>query len=314
MSRPSFANLPLEPGTRLNRYAVGRRLSAGGFGVVYQATRDDGHPVAIKEFLPSVIDCRTRPGTPAIQVEPGATARRFQEGLEAFFREAHTLMRLDNPRIIQVWDVFEANGTAYFAMPQEKGATLQTAVRQRPSSFSDGALQAIFLEAAMGVHALHAHGLYHLDIKPSNLWLRPDGGVIVLDLGASRWQDEEGQASQLARTPGFAAPEQHGCKHADRLGAATDVYGLSATLYAAMEGTPPLPAPQRYEGQPTLAQVRRGQRDPRLLALVDRGMALQPEDRWPDVGAWRLALERMLRLGCRSPEFRARPFAPCGRG
>lgn len=307
MSRRAFTNLPLPPGTRLPRYRVDRRLSAGGFGVVYLAHRDDGQAVALKEFLPSVLPCRVSPGATAIHLNDPAEARRFRDGLEVFFREADTLTRLRDARVIPVWDVFEANGTAYFVMPFEKGCTLQAAIRQGSSPLSDDALRQIFLEAALGVEALHRHNLYHLDLKPSNLWLRPDGTVVVLDLGASRWQDEEGRASQIARTPGFAAPEQHGGRRVDLLGPPTDVYGLSATLYAALEGMPPVPAPQRDPRAPGLARTRMGQRDARILEIVDRGMQLRPEDRWPQIAGWRSCLERSRRLSKMVVAGRSRP-------
>lgn len=309
MARASFENLPLAPGTRLPRYAIERKLSSGGFGVVYLARREDGQAVAIKEFLPSVLDCRTQKGTAQVSV-PSNDIRRFRDGLEAFFREADTLAKLHDPRVIPVWDVFEANGTAYFAMPLEKGCTLQAAIRHRPVPFSDAELRSIFLEASLGVQALHDRGLLHLDIKPSNLWVRPEGTVVVLDLGASRWQDEEGRASQMARTPGFAAPEQHGMNKGSALGPHTDVYGLSATMYAALEGKPPAPAPQRLPGEFGLSVRRLGQRDQQLLALIDQGMAPDPLHRWPGMVAWRQALERIPRLSSRAPFLSGRPGRP----
>lgn len=302
MGRRAFSNLPLLPGNRLPRYTIERKLSSGGFGIVYLARREDGQKVALKEFLPSVIQCRIEAGQQWVEVPEGAESRRFRNGLESFFREADTLARFHDPRVIQVWDVFEANGTAYFAMPFERGTTLQAAIRCRPTPFSDAQLRTLFLEASAGVLALHRHGLYHLDLKPSNLWLRPDGTVVVLDLGASRWQDEEGRASQMARTPGFAAPEQHGARRPDVLGATTDVYGLSATLYAAMEGAPPVPAPQRGGMPMGLVQARAGQRDERLLELVERGMEVDPSLRWPDIGKWRTCLERMSHLPASNPD------------
>lgn len=309
MGRAAFDNLPLAPGTRLPRYTIARKLSSGGFGVVYLGRRDDGQTVAIKEFLPSVLDCRTQKNAREIMVPPN-DLRRFRDGLEAFFREADTLAKLHDPRVIPVWDVFEANGTAYFAMPLEKGCTLQAAIRHRPVPFSDADLRALFLEAAQGVQALHEHGLLHLDLKPSNLWVRPEGTVIVLDLGASRWQDEEGRASQMARTPGFAAPEQHGMSKSTALGPHTDVYGLSATLYAALEGKPPPPAPRRGEGELGLSVRRLGQRDQQLLRLIDRGMALAPLQRWPDIQSWRQALEKIPLLSSRPPCLSGRPGRP----
>lgn len=285
----------LRPGFRLSRYTILRRLSAGGFGVVYVARREDGQLVAIKEFLPALLACRTPEDRGRVRPNTPASARRFREGLEAFFREADTLARIHDERVIAVWDVFEANGTAYFAMPVEKGTTLQAAIRGTSRPLDEGFVCDVFVRACQGVEVLHRHSLLHLDIKPSNLWLRPDGGVVVLDLGASRWEDEDGRTGQLARTPGFAAPEQHGAVKVKDLTLRTDVYGLAASLYAALEGSPPLPAPQRRPGQSGLALQRLGQRSSGLLAIVDKGMALHTEARFASVSEMRQALERLPR-------------------
>lgn len=296
MASPKFTNVPLRPGAKISRYTVLRRLSAGGFGVVYVARREDGKLVAIKEFLPSVIACRTPQDHGTIQLKNPVDKRRFRDGLEAFFREADTLAKIHDDRVIAVWDVFEANGTAYFAMPVEKGITLQTAIRSAPLPLSDEVLRAMFVRAAQGLEVLHAHGLLHLDIKPSNLWLRPDQSVVVLDLGASRWEDEEGRTGQLARTPGFAAPEQHGAVKVRDLTVRTDVYGLAASLYAALEGSPPPSAPARSPRHPPLVRRRLSQRSTHLLQIVDRGMALDPAKRYATMAQMRQALEAVPRL------------------
>ena len=293
----SFQNVSLSPGSLLERYTIVRRLSSGGFGVVYLADRDDGKPVAIKEFLPSVLPCREPGDRGRVRLRQASHGQRFKDGLEAFFREADILTRIHDDRVIQVWDVFEANGTAYFVMPVEKGGTLQALIRSQETPLPDPELRRLFVEACMGVEALHAAGLMHLDLKPSNLWVRPDGSVVVLDLGASRWEDEEGRTAHLARTPGFAAPEQHGgAKKMRGLNMKTDVYGLAASFYAALERTPPAPAPDRSLDDAPLVHRRLGQHSTELLACVDRGLSLLPGDRWPTMRAFREALQAIPRL------------------
>lgn len=296
----SFTNDPLRPGFELSRYQIVRRLSSGGFGVVYVARREDGKMVAIKEFLPSVIACRTPENRGRVKPKSASDARRFQDGLDAFFREADTLAKIHDEQVIAVWDVFEANGTAYFTMPVEKGITLQTAIRGRHLPFSDTWMRDTFVRACRGVEVLHRHSLLHLDLKPGNLWLRPDGSVVVLDLGASRWEDEEGRTGQLARTPGFAAPEQHGQVKVKDLTIRTDVYGLATTFYATLEGAPPPAAPSRVRTPEDFLKARAGQHSSRLLAIIDRGMALDPAQRFASVSDLRLALEQLPRMDERS--------------
>ena len=284
-------NEPLKTGFRLTRYTIQRKLSSGGFGVVYLALREDQQLVAIKEFLPSMMPCRPQGHKGWVEPKTPADKRRFKEGLESFFKEADTLSKIHDERVIAVWDVFEANGTAYFVMPVERGNTLQAAIRSSSSGIDYNTIRHLFIQAAKGVEVLHRHQLLHLDLKPSNLWIRPDKSVVVLDLGASRWTDEEGRTNQLARTPGFAAPEQHGRVQVKDLTAKTDIYGLSATLYAALEGQPPKPAGTRRATDPTLKQTRMGQYPLDFLELIDKGMHLNPEKRFETLGEWRKKLE-----------------------
>lgn len=287
------ANEPLKAGFRLTRYVIQKKLSAGGFGVVYLALREDGQPVAIKEFLPSMMSCRPTLQKGWVEPKTPVDKRRFREGLETFFKEADTLSKIHDERVISVWDVFEAHGTAYFVMPVERGNTLQASIRSSPMGMDYHTLRHIFIQAAHGVEVLHRHGLLHLDLKPSNLWLRPDRSVVVLDLGAARWTDEEGNANQLARTPGFAAPEQHGKVQVKDLTVRTDIYGLSATFYAALEGRPPPTASGRRLGDAPLHQQRLGQHPLGFLQLIDQGMHLHPPQRPPSIQSWREALERL---------------------
>ena len=293
---PKPNNQILKPNQQVGRYKIVRKLSSGGFGVVYLAQRDDGHLVAIKEFLPSVISCRPQGSGPKIKCETEYDLTRFQDGLKAFFREADMLAQVHNSRIIPIWDVFKENGTAYFAMPLEKGGTLQAWLRNSHVPLSESDLRSIFVEACKGVEVLHSKGLFHLDIKPSNLWVRPDRSVLVLDLGASRWEDEEVKSSQMARTPGFAAPEQHSQFKNYTVSALTDVYGLSASLLSCLLQGPPTPAPQRKAVDDSIVFQKIGQASSDMLRLIGKGMSLTPSFRHKSVAALRNDLERLPRL------------------
>lgn len=292
------ANAILPSGAQINRYKIQRRMAEGGYGVVYQGVRDDGKEVAIKEFLPSLIFCRRNDDHGLVTIPDPNEALRFSKGLEAFFREADTLSRIHNDRIISILDVFRANGTAYFAMPMEKGYTLRTLMRTQ-RWLGDDTVRRLFVEAAHGVEILHRARVLHLDLKPDNLWLRPDGSVVVLDLGASRWTDEEAGTQRLARTPGFAAPEQHRGRLISR-DERTDVYGLAASLRACLDGDSPPPAPHRALDE-SVGPKHWGRRSSRLLQVIDKGMALEPENRFQSVAEFRHALEEIPRLSGRGP-------------
>lgn len=290
-------NIVLSSGTRIARYTIERKLASGGFGVVYAAKRDDGASVAIKEFMPSSLACRTVGDKGKVRINNPADQKRFQEGLDTFFREADMLARVQDDKVIAVWDVFKENGTAYFVMPVEKGVTLQASIKNSYKMLSDGMIRELFIQAAKGVEALHENGLLHLDIKPHNLWLRPNGNVVVLDLGASRWKTEKGRTGQMIRTPGFAAPEQHGVIKFNDLSVKTDVYGLAASMYAALEGKAPPHAPdrQKLKNEVPMLLKRVGQRHPQLLKVVDKGMSLDINNRYNSIRELRLDLEKVPR-------------------
>jgi serine/threonine protein kinase len=174
-------------------------------------------------------------------------------------------------------------------------------------------------EAAQGVERLHDLGCLHLDLKPSNIWIRPDGTVLVLDLGASRWEDEEMQISQMARTPGYAAPEQHtrfALKSAVPrvIDQRTDVYGLTATLFDAVTGAPPRSAHQRTAGDRPLRDLLSPSLPRPLADLIDDGLSLQAALRPASVLDLRVRLDRTRSLIARDPvvPILAWPAPPIG--
>ena len=295
-------NALLAPSTVVGRYTIEKKLANGGFGVVYMATRSDGEKVALKEFLPSIFQCRIQ--GKYIHIENENEKTRFKQGLNSFFREADTLAKVHSSRIVPIWDVFKENGTAYFAMPIERGGTLQTLSRLKKGGLSEWELRHIFVEACKGVEELHSQGLLHLDIKPSNLWLRPDMSVVVLDLGASRWEDEEMKHVHLARTPGFAAPEQHitvknraqSPKAYADITVKADIYGMTASLLSCLRGKPPMSSPERRPFHPPIAWGQMGQASQDLIDIINQGMSMSPALRQSSMKELRHQLENLPRL------------------
>lgn len=289
-----FKNIPLDPGILLGRYTIIKKLASGGFGVVYQAQRSDGEMVALKEFLPAVLPCRVKSADDDVFFKNERYRNRFQDGLTAFFREADTLSKLHLTQVVSIWDVFESRGTAYFAMPLELGMTLRHWVYKSIPILDTNKIIRLILSACDGVHTLHDHGLLHLDLKPGNLWVRPNQDVLVLDLGASRWEDEEGRLSQLARTPGFAAPEQHAVKDVSVLTVKTDIYGMAATLLSCLEQTSPPSALHRTEKDMPFAKKLAGRHSSQLLEVIDYGMQLKQKNRPVSILEWKKELNQCL--------------------
>jgi eukaryotic-like serine/threonine-protein kinase len=295
---------PLSNNVTLNRgsYTIWKKMASGGFGVVYMASKKDGTIVAIKEFLPQSLVFRKK-DEKMVEFKKTNDRRRFNEGLQSFWKEADNLMKLRNPRIVPIWDMFEENGTAYFTMPLLPGQSFYTSLRGRLPEWEPSAVRDIFIEACLGIEVLHEVGLLHLDIKPGNLWLTPENKVIVFDLGASHWEDEAQTQAHLARTPGYAAPEQH--QHLDKriLSEATDVYGLAASMYTFLAQESPLPAPERIEEKEkykyhktALSRILFRSINMDLAEIIDKGMDLEQANRYKTMRTFRKALQDCPRL------------------
>lgn len=296
-------NAFLPSGYRLSRYIIEKMYSYGGFGVIYIAKHEDGRTVALKEFLPSMLDCRekilkTKDGVldaPVILKDP-ESQKKFNKGLDTFFKEADTVAKIRDDRVVAILDVFEANNTAYFAMPLEQGETLNKMIKRNRFNISEKRIQQIFIDAASGIEVLHNHGILHLDIKPGNLWVRPDGSVLVLDLGASREKENYHLFGPPARTAGYAAPEQHTSIKKAKLTVQTDVYGLAASMYACLEGKAPPEAPLRKENDIDYSVLKAGQFSSGLLELIDDGLKLNQVDRIKTAEIFKDRLSRLSRL------------------
>ena len=274
---------PLPAGTLIGGYRLLRKLSAGGFGIVYLATDREGQQVAIKEYLPASLATR-EPGQRLPQVAPDKLAL-YRLGLKSFFEEARALAQISHGAVVGVRDFFRANDTVYLVMDLLQGATLQdyivTAGRlQRPKVLRESTIRSLFDEILRGLRIVHQHKMLHLDIKPANIFITDDDRAVLIDFGAARQVlAKQGRFVRPMYTPGFAAPEMY--RRDLPLGPWTDIYAIGACLYACMLATAPPDAPQR-QGQDALGD--------HLAAL--RGIY---SDNLIEVVAWCMSLDALAR-------------------
>lgn len=235
---------PLPHGYRLGEYVVDRRIGGGGFSLVYLAFDPAGQPVAIKEYLPGGVVKRGEAGT----VHPLSSDKQasFRYGMKCFFEEGRSLAGIRHPNVVKVLNFFRANDTVYMVMKYEQGKTLQKHITSLEEPMRESFLRGVFIQLLNGLREVHAHKILHLDIKPSNIYIRSDGSPVLIDFGAARQAlTEDLLVASPMYTPGFAAPEQY--TQRDRLGPWTDIYSVGATLYACIAKAPPPPANERMD-------------------------------------------------------------------
>jgi serine/threonine protein kinase len=299
---PPQANVPLPPGYQLDEYRIERQLSLGGFSIVYLAFDKNETPVAIKEYLPNSLALRTEgDALPSIAEDHLAA---FRYGMKCFFEEGRALAKLSHPNVVRVLNFFRANETVYMVMQYERGRTLQEHIQRHKGDIRESFIRTIFSRLLNGLREVHTRKLLHLDIKPSNIYLRIDGNPVLLDFGAARQTlASDTPLLKPMYTPGFAAPEQYNNPRREMLGPWTDIYSVGASMYACLAGAAPQAADARNEKDLLMPAAKRwtGSYSPQLLQTVDWCMHLDFLERPQSVFALQKALaDRQRRVPKRS--------------
>lgn len=238
------ANHALPPGFQLDEYCIERQLSLGGFSIVYLASDSAGTSVAIKEYLPNSLALRGDGG-----IKPIITADHipaFRYGMKCFFEEGRALARLSHPNVVRVLNFFRANDTVYMVMEYEHGRTLQEFIQKNRPGITENFIRNVFTKLLNGLREVHSHKLLHLDLKPSNIYMRNDYTPVLIDFGAAR-QTLALDTPMLKPmyTPGFASPEHYSQR--ELLGPWSDIYSVGASMYACLSGSAPQAADARLE-------------------------------------------------------------------
>ncbi len=262
------ANQALPNGFKLEEYTIERQLSLGGFSIVYLADDASGKQVAIKEYLPNSLALRGEGGIcPQISEE---NLGAFRYGMKCFFEEGRALAKLAHPNVIRVLNFFRANETVYLVMEYEHGKTLQEFIQKNHGHISERFIRGVFTRMLNGLREVHSHKLLHLDLKPSNVYLRTDNTPVLIDFGAARQTLISDQPMlKPMYTPGFASPEHYGTRK--DMGPWSDIYSVGASMYACLAGAAPQAADERLKKDTlTPAMVRwEGQYSDRLLEIMD---------------------------------------------
>ncbi|MBS1197593.1 MAG: serine/threonine protein kinase [Proteobacteria bacterium] len=267
------ANHALPNGYRLEEYTIERQLSLGGFSIVYVARDAANVEVAIKEYLPNSLALRGEGQTHPVVAPEHLGAFRY--GMKCFFEEGRALAKLSHPNVIRVLNFFRSNDTVYMVMEYEHGRTLQEFIVKHKGHISERFIRGVFTRLLNGLREVHSCKLLHLDLKPSNIYLRTDNTPVLIDFGAARQTlMNEQPILKPMYTPGFASPEHYGPRR--DLGPWSDIYSVGATMYACLAGSAPQAADGRMEkDELTPAMVRwEGQYSDHLLEIIDWCLSL----------------------------------------
>lgn len=289
ISGPGQGFSAMQTGARINGYVIQSILGAGGFGITYLAEHEGlGKLFAIKEYFPR--DFGFRDGT-TVRASTSSEGT-YRWGLDRFLLEAQALARFRHPAIVDVANVFEANGTAYMVLAYEPGHDLRTWRQELGRSPTQGEIDRLLLPLLDALEIIHDANLLHRDVSPDNILVRADGSPVLIDFGSAR--DAvlgRGRAMSAVIKHGYSPAEQY-TSEPGRQGPWTDVYALAATLYFLVTGHRPMDATARFvqEDFVPAAEAARGHYSAEFLEAIDVGMALRPENRPQSIGVWRNVL------------------------
>lgn len=227
---PAIGSLP-EPGDVIDGYRIEERIHSGGMGVIYRVSAES----APDPGFPMIMKCpRLGPGEPASSVITYEVEQMVLAALEG----GHV------PRFVAAGDLARH---AYIVMEYVQGRSLSEWTQGGPQPLEEVVRLGTALSAA--IHALHRDDAIHLDIKPSNVMIRPNGEAVLIDLGlAHHGHYPDLLAEEIRHAVGSApyiSPEQIlGVRSNPR----SDVFALGAVLYELATGRLPFGSPTSRAG------------------------------------------------------------------
>ena len=268
-----------------DRWRIDARISRGGVGTVYAAThKNNGSRAAIKvlhvEFSRDV-DTRSR-----------------------FLQEGYAANQVNHPGVVRILDDDTSeDGHAYLVMELLEGELLETRRVRKGGRLPLADVFEVGEQLLDVLAAAHEKGIVHRDIKPDNLFITQEGRLKVLDFGfaqmKSSFRTEQTATGFLLGTPGFMSPEQ-AVGNRPQIDAQTDIWAVGATLFQLISGeavhagesaAEMLVAAANFPPR-SLATVTNGL-SPRLVHVVDRAVAFEKKNRWPNARAMQFALREV---------------------
>ncbi|MCM2255390.1 MAG: protein kinase [Vicinamibacteria bacterium] len=264
---------------RVGRYVVTGRLGKGGMGMVYRGLDEAlEREVAVKTLhLEGSLDDESR--------------RRFEI-------EAKAAARLQHPNIVTVYELGESRGTPFIAMELLPGMDLEALLRSGEAMLLQEKLE-IVIQVLRGLAFAHEHGIVHRDMKPSNIRLLEDGTAKIMDFGIAKLgATGVTRTGMMVGTVYYMSPEQIRGRDLD---GRSDVFSMGVILHEMLEGKRPFggkDAPEILykivnEPHPPLGSDLGDFKAP-LQAIVDKALAKDPDQRWPNAARLADELQALL--------------------
>lgn len=287
------------------RYRIIELIGKGGMGTVYKARhRLMDRLVALKLINQDLV--------------------KNTQAVDRFRREVRAAANLKHPNIVTAYDAEQAGDIHFLVMEFVDGTDLSSVVRQQGQLPIGHACDCI-RQAAEGLQHAHEKGMVHRDIKPHNLMLNSDGQVRILDFGlagfaaafaaeSARLEAESAADNHVSErvplqlttigsvigTPDYIAPEQARDAHSADIRA--DIYSLGCTLHYLLASKPPFEADSVLNtlkahaeaARPKLSDAR-DDAPPELQSILDRMLAVEPEDRFQTPAEVATALESAMK-------------------
>ena len=258
-------------------------IGVGGMAAVYMATHRNGSMAALKILHEDVA--------------------RNTEIRERFLREAYIANKVNHPGTVKVLDDDkDENGAPYIVMELLRGESIEGRANKAGGRLSVSETLEILDQTLAVLEAAHAQSIVHRDLKPENLFWTDQGQVKVLDFGIARLREENSRKTQtglVMGTPAFMAPEQAMGRWND-VDARTDLWAMGATAFTLLSGFPVHEA--ETAGEMLVAAATRPARSLArvlngapfaLVALVDRALAYERDNRFPDALTFRKELQKI---------------------
>ncbi len=256
-------------------YEVVRKLAHGEIATVYLARERNSDRQLVLKVLHQVADSASG------------------KVLDRFLREYELIAHLDHPNVVRIHDFGVADDHAYIAMEYCSGGSLK---RQIGTGMDRYEAYRLMRDIGGALAAVHAAGILHRDLKPTNVLFRDDGSLALIDFGLAKQvalAAEVTGAGAIFGTPYYMSPEQG---HGERVDARGDIYSLGIIFYEMLTGQKP------YDGDTAMAVIVKHRLAPvpslptslrEFQPLLQRMLAKKPDDRFQSVAellAWQPAI------------------------